>query len=165
MEPIPPDAWEHAREPVLGGLRVLLVDDERESRALLTAFFSLEGIEAVATGDVREALAALDSGAFHLVIADLGLPGASGFDLLREIRRRPDPIGTIPILAVTGRATARDRDRVLEAGFQAHVAKPVDLQALLVTMRAAVARTIHPPAGAARGATHTGGNAGRVESS
>jgi CheY-like chemotaxis protein len=123
-----------------------LVDDERESRALLTAFLSLEGVQAVAVADVLEALMALESESFDLVIADLGLPGASGYDLLRAVRRRPGPMQEIPIIAVTGRSTHEDRDRVLGAGFRAHVAKPVDLQSLLLTIRTAAGRPPpHPP--------------------
>ena len=144
MEAHPLYPWNALREPPLTGLRVLLVDDERESRALLTAFLSLEGVQAVAVADVREALAALETNSFDLVIADLGLPGASGFDLLNAVRRRPGPMQEIPVIAVTGRATHEDRDRVLGAGFRAHVAKPVDLQSLLLTIRTAAGRPLPP---------------------
>ena len=76
-DPTKPRATDH--KPDLSGLRVLHVDDEREARAILTAFFSLERIEATATEGVHEALAKLRAETFDLVIADLGLSDGSGF--------------------------------------------------------------------------------------
>ena len=137
MEKHPLDGAGSALTPTSPSLRVLLVDDERESRAVLTAFLSLEGVQVVAVATAEEALMRLHDRPFDLVIADLGLPGASGFDLLRQVRRSGAPWAQLPIVAVTGRASAIDREVVLEAGFQGHVAKPVDLQGLLVAIRTA----------------------------
>ena len=137
MQPLPFQPKDVSPDSALAGSRVLLVDDERDSLAILTAFLSLLGAEVVATVDATEALGALRRRSFDLVIADLGLPGWNGFDLLAAIRALPGRAGAIPVLAVTGRAGPIAREEALRAGFHAHVPKPVDLQALLAAMRSA----------------------------
>jgi CheY-like chemotaxis protein len=116
-------------------VRILIVDDDRDSRALLTAMLSLASLDVVAVARTGEALSELASSRFDLLISDLGLPGRSGYDLIRIVRSLNPPTSTIPAIAVTGYAMHSDRERVLRAGFQAHVGKPVDQHDLLHAIR------------------------------
>jgi CheY-like chemotaxis protein len=119
----------------LSGVRVLLVDDERESRAVLTAMLSLLNASVVAVASAREALSALRLQCFDLLLSDIALVGRSGYELVRAVRALDPPIDSMPAIAVTGRVTPEDRAKARDAGFQAHVGKPIDMQALVQTIR------------------------------
>jgi PAS domain S-box-containing protein len=128
-----------AEAPSLAGLRILVVDDERDSRQLLSEILEKRGAEVAAAGSCEEALAAVHGSAAahrpHVILSDLGMPGADGYDLIREIRALPaDGGGRIPAIAVTGYANQVDRQRALAAGYQSHLAKPIDPVALVVAL-------------------------------
>jgi CheY-like chemotaxis protein len=76
-------------------------------------------------GSVDEALTALDEHETHVVVSDIGMPGKDGYDLLRALRQRENQSG-IPVIALTAFARSEDRERALHAGFQLHLAKPVN---------------------------------------
>jgi CheY-like chemotaxis protein len=142
-----------AGHPDLLGVRVLIVEDERESRAVLTAMLSLVNATVFAVERAREALAVLRTQRFDLLISDIGLKGRSGYEFLRAVRALPIAPDSLPAIAVTGHATSIDRSQAIDAGFQAHVAKPVDMQVLFLTVRALLAtrssstdrETLRPP--------------------
>jgi signal transduction histidine kinase len=119
-------------QPLLIGLRVLLVEDEADTRDLLTLVLTRQGAQVVGVGSASEALAKFDQQAPDVLVSDIGLPGEDGFSLIRKIRGRPAARGgRVPAVALTAFAHAEDRIRALEAGFQIHAPKPVDADELV----------------------------------
>jgi len=121
---------EHARRP-LSGLRVLLVEDDADVRAMMRAVLSRRGAAVSEAGSVAEALAAVDREPPDVVLSDLQMPGEDGYALLRRLRER-ERAGArrIPTAAVTAHAGDEHRARALAAGFQAQLVKPVDAETL-----------------------------------
>lgn len=112
--------------PDLIGLRVLLVDDDLDSREIMTTLLELYGASVTAVGSAREALQALRQNTPDVLLSDLSMPGEDGYALIGKVRALPpDRGGRVPAAAVTARTSAEDRRRVLAAGFQVHVPKPV----------------------------------------
>lgn len=110
----------------LGGLRVLVVDDEADTRAWITVVLEATGAEVIALGSVAEALAAIEQQKLDILISDIGMPGEDGYALMRKIREMEPQIGaTIPAVALTGYAREEDYAEAIAAGFQLHVAKPI----------------------------------------
>jgi CheY-like chemotaxis protein len=124
------------RVPVeLQGLRVLLVEDEPDTRAFISAV--LEGFGAVVTAveSAQAAMRALAAGAPDVVVSDIGLPTEDGYSLVRRIRALPDPrIARVPAVALTAFTGREDASRAHEAGFQAHLGKPIDPGCLAATL-------------------------------
>ena len=113
--------------PVLDGLRILFVDDERDAREVVRAIFRETGAEVATASNVEEALQVLESFKPAVLVSDIGMPGEDGFDLIRRVRALPaDRGGTIPAIALTAFARTQDRLRVLSAGYQMHVPKPLE---------------------------------------
>jgi len=133
-------------ESQLAGLRVLVVDDEPDARELLAAVLEHHGARVTVAGCVADALAVLDAAPPDVVVSDIGMPGADGYELLRRIRARDDEhVRALPALALTGFARPEDGARAAAAGFDAHMAKPVDPVALVDTIeRVATARSALP---------------------
>jgi len=125
------------------GQRVLIVDDNEDARMLLAEILSQVGHDVLAVGDPVEALHAVD--AFHpdVAVLDIGLPVMDGFELAAHLRAKPG-CAACRMVALTGYGQAHDRERSMQAGFTAHLVKPVDLQQLIAAIR---------PPGAARDAT------------
>ena len=129
------------REP-LRGVRVLVVDDHPVVRQALTMVLEEWGAQVTAVPGVPEALEALGRERPNVVLSDIEMPGEDGYTLIRKVRALPpDRGGRTPAAALTGLSTEEDRARVLEAGFQYHVSKPVDARRLveIVTTLAASA--------------------------
>lgn len=115
------------RTPRLDGLRILVVDDDGDGRALTSLVLTQAGATVKAAASVREALEMLDAGRPDVLVSDLGLPDEDGYALIRQLRQHEkEHGGFLPAIALTGYARAEDRARVLAAGFQAHVPKPVE---------------------------------------
>src|SRR5690606_14790654 len=118
---------ERAEPPRLDGVRVLVVEDEPDTRELLQTILERLGADVAAAGSYREALSAFEQRRPDVLLSDIGMPEKTGYDLIRAIRARgPDSGGAVPAAALTAYAGAEDRRRALEAGFQLHLAKPVD---------------------------------------
>jgi CheY-like chemotaxis protein len=112
--------------PSLHGLRVLVVEDEADSRDLLAALLGAGGAMVTAVPSVPEALAQFDRDVPDLLIADLGLPHEDGYSLIRQVRALASgSADRVPAMALTAYARPEDRDKALAAGFQMHLAKPV----------------------------------------
>lgn len=116
----------------LNGTRVLAVDDHEDSLDLLCELLTDAGAVVTSAQSAAEALA--EPGPFDIVVSDIGMPIADGYDLIRAIRAR-DVGGDVPAIAVTAFARAADISRARSAGFQAHIAKPYDPDQLLATIR------------------------------
>jgi len=127
-----PEALENDRDPVegctqLAGLRVLIVDDDSDSREVLAALLALRAADVRSAGSVREALDTLTVWKPDVLVSDIGMPGQDGYDLIREVRARgADDGGQIPAIALTGYAAVQDSERARSAGYQSHLSKPID---------------------------------------
>jgi signal transduction histidine kinase/ActR/RegA family two-component response regulator len=119
-----------ANAPVtLGGINVLVVDDNADSREMLTVMLQDYGANVRAFASVDEAwnLISAEAPVPDILVSDVGMPVNDGYALIHRIRSAPSPeINRMPAIAVTGYANPEDRLRALTAGFQAHIAKPVD---------------------------------------
>ena len=118
-----------------GGCRVLLVDDNADSAQTMAALLRMEGHVTEVVYDGESALQRAQAMAPDAVLVDIGLPGMNGFQVARELRARPQTRAAL-LIAVTGYGQPTDRQRAMEAGFDHHLVKPVDLDAvhgLLVT--------------------------------
>jgi CheY-like chemotaxis protein len=125
--------------PSLQGLKVLVVDDEPDTRELIREVLNECGSEVITCRSVAEALEALEQCQPDILISDLGMPDEDGYSLISKIRPLPaEQGGQIPAAAFTAYARAEDRMRVLRSGFQFHLPKPVD-SAELVTVVASLA--------------------------
>ena len=111
----------------LTDLRILLVDDEADSRELLELILSSCGAEVVTANSASEAFEKIKNKKIDLVISDIGMPEEDGFSLIRKIRQLPaEQGGETPAIALTAYARAEDRVQAFRAGFQMHIAKPVE---------------------------------------
>jgi signal transduction histidine kinase/ActR/RegA family two-component response regulator len=111
----------------LGGLSVLVVDDEEDARGVASAVLSAHGARVLTAASVQEALALVDRELVHVVVADIGMPGEDGYQLLERLRGRAGPRSpALPVIALTAYARAEDRSKALAHGFQAYLSKPVE---------------------------------------
>jgi PAS domain S-box-containing protein len=138
--PAPPaDAPAHA-EP-LAGLRVLIVDDDEDTRDYLLLLLTRHGARAQAAADADEALAELKRARYDLLLSDIGMPGTDGYELIRQLREYESLRGEhTPAIALTAYARAEDSAQARAAGYEAHVAKPVDPATLVNTINAFISR-------------------------
>ena len=119
----------------LAGTRVLIVDDDPDAREVVAAILRHYGAAVVVATSVSTALVALRREQVDVLVADLGMPIEDGYDLIRQVRSSEvDKIARLPAAALTAYTTEEDRDRVLAAGFQFHLAKPVDPAVLVATV-------------------------------
>jgi PAS domain S-box-containing protein len=119
----------------LEGLRVLVVDDEQESRDLLASVLGHCKAAVDVAASTNEALGRLAAARYDVLLSDIGMPGEDGYALIRKVRALPpERGGRTPAVALTAFARMEDRTRALLAGFQMHVAKPVDLAELVVVL-------------------------------
>jgi signal transduction histidine kinase/ActR/RegA family two-component response regulator len=124
-----------SRVPRLDELRILVVDDSADGRALTSLLLTQAGAKVKAVASVREALQILDAERPDALVSDIGLPDEDGYGLIGQIRQREaEHGGFLPAVALTGYARAEDRERILAAGFQAHVAKPVEPAELTIAI-------------------------------
>jgi PAS domain S-box-containing protein len=130
----------------LKGLRVLIVDDEADARELMRMVLRSSGADVMATACSEEAFEQVDHWHPDVLVSDIGLPGDDGYVLIQKLREREaERGGSIPALAVTAYARAEDRTRALSAGFQMHLAKPLEPADLV----AAIVRLVGQERGAA----------------
>ena len=135
------DTAEHPGEATAGrrALRVLLVEDHLDTADMMTAVLTLEGHEIHHARDVETALALMTGeGPFDLVLSDLGLPGRSGLDLMRELRARGF---SVPGIALSGYGQETDVEQSRAAGFGIHLVKPAEPRVLLAAMDKVVRST------------------------
>jgi len=119
--------------PSLAGLRLLVVDDEPDAREMVKTLLERHGARVTVASSTREALEAVERRGFDVLISDIGMPGEDGYSLMRRIRDRPSRHGgDLPAVALTAYASEQDRLRSLDAGFQTHLAKPVQPHELVV---------------------------------
>jgi CheY-like chemotaxis protein len=131
-EAAPPGEAEAHRKDAAGAVslsnvRVLAVDDEADTRDLLREILEGAGARVLAVGSAAEALASLSSWRPTILISDIGMPGRDGTSLIRDIRALPNQsLNAIPAIALSAYGSGDDAERARAAGFQVHVAKPVE---------------------------------------
>jgi two-component system, chemotaxis family, CheB/CheR fusion protein len=112
----------------LSGLRVLVVDDDPETLEAVSEMLRLNGAEVVAARSAADALRAAQESRLQVIISDIAMPGTDGYSLIRAIRALPArQHAAVPAIALTAAAGPDGRERSLEAGFQEHFEKPVDI--------------------------------------
>ena len=125
----------------LAGVTVLVVDDDEDSRAIVTATLEDAGAKTVAVDGAKAALAALERDRFDIVLSDIGMPGGDGYQLLSTIRAHAARhVAEIPAIALTAYARPVDAARARTAGFDLHLAKPVDPEVVVEMIATAIAR-------------------------
>jgi PAS domain S-box-containing protein len=120
-------------EPSLEGVRVLVVDDDADVRGMMETVLSERGARVTAAASAGEALDSVTRETPDVLLSDLAMPEMDGYELLRELRGRADAM-RIPAAAVTAYARAEDRRQALLAGFQMHVAKPIEPDELVAVV-------------------------------
>lgn len=117
----------------LGNVRVLVVDDDVDSLHVIARVLRAQNAQVEIAASVDEALNRLKSFSPDVLLSDIGMPEKDGFDLIARVRSLPN--GSVPAAALTALARAEDRMRVLQAGFQAHIGKPVTAAELVAVVR------------------------------
>ncbi len=126
----------------LTGLKVLVVDDEADTRNFLAFMFEEYGAIVTAVASVDAALAVLEKSQLDVLISDIGMSEQDGYTLIRKLRSlEPEKGGCIPAIALTAYSREEDRHKILSSGFQQHLSKPVDPNKLI----AAVANVLELP--------------------
>ncbi len=124
-------------EPHTSKLHVLVVDDSPDITDMLAAVLRLSGYDVSTAHSAASALDVARERRFDMVVSDIGMPEMNGYELARALRALPE-YTAVPMVAVTGFAMYDDRDRALEAGFDAHLSKPInpsDLTQMVSGMR------------------------------
>jgi CheY-like chemotaxis protein len=125
----------------LCGLKVLVVDDQRDARELIRRLLSESGAQVVTAESAIEALPLLNDSAPDVLISDIGMAEVDGYEFLRQVRKSRSAAGArIPAIALTAFARSEDRTRALRAGYIAHVAKPVEPSEFLATIAVVAGR-------------------------
>ena len=125
----------------LDGLKILVVDDEQDTRDFVRAVLEKCGSEVTTASSAAEALGAFEAQHPDFLISDVGMPGEDGYWLIGRVRAlRADQGGQIPALALTAYARTADRLRVLRSGFQIHLPKPVEPTELIVAVASLAGR-------------------------
>ncbi|ERR1051325_1143193 len=115
----------------LKGVRVLLVDDDDDTRDIIERVLARRGAEVAALASAPAALLRFAEEKFDVLLVDIMMPGMDGYEFIRKIRALPaDQGGNVPAATLTARVVTDDRMESVLAGFQGHVKKPVDAQEL-----------------------------------
>ncbi|MGH7277455.1 MAG: hybrid sensor histidine kinase/response regulator, partial [Candidatus Rokuibacteriota bacterium] len=126
---------------VLTGVRTLVVDDAPDALELLEGMLTMRGAEVRGAASVAEALAILAEWRADVIVSDIEMPGEDGYALIRKLRARGrDAGGETPAVAVTAYGSVADRIRILSAGFNMHVPKPVEPAELIAVLANLVGR-------------------------
>ena len=112
--------------PRLDGVRVLVVDDEEDARELIGRALEDRGAEITLAANSHDAFQILQHDTIDVLLADIAMPGDDGYSLIRRVRSAGPRVSSIPAAAVTAHARDEERERALDAGFQMHLAKPVE---------------------------------------
>ena len=125
----------------LAGVRVLVVDDDADMRELAVFILMQSGAEVTIAASAAQALTLLNQSVPDLLLCDIGMPDMDGYALMRQIRKlSPEQGGTLPAIALTAYAGGINQQRALAAGFQMHISKPVEPEALVKAIASLIAR-------------------------
>jgi CheY-like chemotaxis protein len=125
----------------LDGVHVLLVEDDDDSRKLLGTMLKRYGARVTSTKSAAEAFAVFSGDVPDILISDIGMPDEDGYEFMRKLRSLPPEKGGLtPAIALTGYASRKDRERALNAGYQQHMAKPIEQVDMISAIAALVGR-------------------------
>ena len=124
----------------LQDVKIMVVDDDADARGLAKRILSQVGASVFDASSVDEALGALDDFKPQVLVSDIGMPQADGYDLIRQVRSR-DLQPALPAIALTAFARVEDRHKALRAGFQLHLVKPVDPRELIAAIASLVIKS------------------------
>lgn len=136
--------WSSNGMQELHGIRILVVEDDQEAADLLVLILQERGATVSMAGDYDAAVAALGAQSPDLLVSDIGLPGKDGYDLIRHVRAAPSTYARIPALALTAFGREADRQLAMDAGFDFHLAKPLQPQKLLDAIKCVMAKAPRP---------------------
>ena len=125
----------------LDGVRVLVVEDDRECRELLQVILESAGAQVTSASSVRDAMDTLTTCEPDVLVSDIGMPGEDGFALIRKIRNLDGAIAKIPALALTGYEQTAGSDAVRPERFQQIAVKPIDPQELVAIVAKLASKT------------------------
>ena len=119
----------------LAGMKIVVVEDDREAREVLVMILGERGATVAAAPDYAQGLESIAKFRPDILVSDIGMAGNDGYALIRAVRRSESGGGTrLPAIALTAFARARDRELAIQAGFDAHCAKPLDTRELIATV-------------------------------
>ncbi|WP_228037653.1 ATP-binding protein [Nodosilinea sp. LEGE 06152] len=119
----------------LGGVRVLVVDDDPDARELVAFMLSQYGAEVMSTASAAEALATLETAQPSVLVSDIGMPDMDGYTLIKQIRALPpERGGQVPAIALTAYTREADQQQALASGYQRHLSKPFEVELLVKTV-------------------------------
>ena len=128
-------------EDDLENVRILVVEDELDALDLITIDLTAHGAKVSGASSAAEALSLLGSDHFDLMISDIGMADTDGYNLIKEVREREGEKGEhIPAIALTAYARTQDRIRAIAAGYNTHVAKPVEIRELVTVVKCLTGR-------------------------
>jgi len=141
-ESLPPATQvEDVTQVDLANVRVLVVEDELDALDLLTIDLTAHGAKVLGATSAAEALDLLRAHEFDLLISDIGMADTDGYNLIRQVRtHESDQARHIPAIALTAYARTQDRIRAIAAGYNSHVAKPVDIRELVTVVKCLTGR-------------------------
>jgi signal transduction histidine kinase/ActR/RegA family two-component response regulator len=131
------------RPDQLTGVSILIVEDNDDARRLLTTILKRSGAAVQPAESVSRALILLRASHPDIIISDIEMPGEDGYSLIRKVRLEESPSSRIPAIALTAYTQSADRVRALDAGFQTHMAKPVEPAELVATVKSLLATSRH----------------------
>lgn len=126
--------------PSLDQIQVLVVEDHTDTRDFIAMVLQEAGAAVTAVPSVSEAIRHLEQSHPHVLVSDIGMPTEDGYKLIRKVRDQESNLGHIPAIALTAYVRAEDQSKVLAAGFEMHVPKPVAPQELVAVVAKAVGR-------------------------
>src|SRR5262249_32470398 len=129
----------------LDEVHILLVEDDDDSRKLLGTMLKRYGAKVTSTKSAAEALEGFAEELPDILISDIGMPDEDGYELIRKLREQPSHRGGLtPAIALTGYASRKDRERALAAGYDKHMAKPIEQAEMIEAITSLVGGTADP---------------------
>jgi PAS domain S-box-containing protein len=136
------DAWMPKSEVDLRDLRVLVVDDDTDSRELVSRVLRDRNASVTVAESAPDALSLLEKGAFDVLISDIGMPGMDGYQFIRRLRESSWSTSSVPAVALSAYARSEDRVKAMLCGFQTHSSKPIEPEELVATVAGLAGRTL-----------------------
>ena len=128
----------------LSGFKVLVIDDEPEARALTKLVLTLYHADVIAAANAIEGLEQVQMHRPDVIVSDIAMPQTDGYQFMRELRNLPAHNGgQTPAVALTAFSREEDRTRAFDAGFQGHLSKPFELQALIDAIASVTRQLFH----------------------